>query len=264
MDKKMAMIFRQFFLRILFMYGAFLRAEEYSLTIITSVFNGDRYIQHFLEQIAKQTIYDKCQHIIINANSPGHEEEVILHFAKEHPNVEYTRLEQDPGLYAVWNMAIKNSRADYLVNANLDDRLAPFAYELLLRELEEHPEVALVYSDAYITDIPNQTFGSHSYLSFYSASDFSYAALQKACFIGSHPLWRKSMHKKHGLFNEQFLCAGDWEMWLRAASQGAIFLHVNTLTGLNYLGPEELTNRRDLIEERQKERNFLKRVYHIS
>ncbi len=245
-----------FFINICFLY-----AHEPRLTIITSVFNGDRYIEHFLEQIANQTIYAQCQHIIINANSSGNEELYILPFLKKHQNTEYYRLEKDPGLYAVWNMAIKKSKAPYLVSANLDDRLAPFAYELLLQELDQHSEIDLVYSDAYITTDANQVFGKHKYCSSYSAPEFSYTALQKGCFIGSHPIWRKSMHDKYGLFDEKFLSAGDWEMWLRAASRGALFLHVKCLTAVNYLGPEELTNRVDLISQRAWEYNFLKKTY---
>ena len=251
------------FLILLCLNSFFLCAEQPSLTIITSVFNGDRYIEHFLDQIAKQTIYDECQHIVINANSPGNEEEVILEFARTHPNLEYYRLDKDPGLYAVWNMAIKKSKADYLVNANLDDRLAPFAYELLLSELKNHPEIDLVYSDAYITTMPNQVFGKHVYESFYTVPEFSYKALQNGCFIGSHPIWRKSMNDKYGLFNEEFFCAGDWEMWLRAASQGSQFLHVKSLSAVNYSGPEALSSRRDLVEIRDWERNYINWKYQI-
>ncbi len=254
---------RNKFLILLFIKTCFLSAKEPSLTIITSVFNGDRYIEHFLEQIATQTVYNECQHIIINANSPGKEERVILAFKNKHPNVEYYRLDKDPGIYAVWNMAIKKAKGPYLVSANLDDRLAPFAYELLLNQIELHPEIDLVYSDAYITNHPNQVFGSHLYCNFYSAPEFSYKAVQNGCFIGSHPIWRKSMHDKYGLFNEQFLCAGDWEMWLRAASQGSLFLHIKELTGVNYLGPEELTNRKDLASHREWEHDYLKSTYQI-
>ncbi len=239
----------------------FLSAHEPRLTIITSVFDGDRYIEHFLEQMANQTIYDQCQHIIINANSPGNEETFIFPFLNIHPNVEYCRLEKDPGLYAVWNMALKKAKTPYLVSASLDDRLAPFAYQLLLQELENHPEIDLVYSDAYITNQPNQVFGQHNYCSSYMAPEFSFEALQRGCFIGSHPIWRKSMHDRYGLFNEKFFCAGDWEMWLRAASQGALFLHVNQLTSVNYSGPEELSNRKELVAQKEWEREYLSKNY---
>ena len=42
------------------------------ISIITSVYDGDDYIESFLEDITRQTIFkDKCELIMVNANSPG-------------------------------------------------------------------------------------------------------------------------------------------------------------------------------------------------
>ncbi len=58
------------------------------------------------------------------------------------------------------------------------------------------------------------------------------------------------MNDKYGLFNEKFLCARDWEMLLRAASQGFLFLHIAMPTAVNYSGSERLSFRKDLIDQR--------------
>lgn len=231
------------------------------LTIITSVYNGDRFISHFLQQIARQTIYSECQHIIINANSPGNEEPVIVDFVKEHPSVEYYHLEKDPGLYSVWNMALELAQAEFITNANLDERLAPFAYEALLNEIQEYPEIDLVYSNAYITQFPNQTFEQHELEFIYIAPEFNLQKLQKACYIGSHPVWRKSMHEKYGVFDTRFLCAGDWEMWLRAATRGSKFKLLNMHTCVNFNGGGTLSSRPDLIAKREWEDGYIKKHY---
>jgi cellulose synthase/poly-beta-1,6-N-acetylglucosamine synthase-like glycosyltransferase len=94
------------------------------ISIITSVYDGDDHIEGFLEDITRQTIFkEKCELILINANSPGNEEEVINQYLKKFPdNIVYKRLDKDPGIYGVWNMGIELSTGEFLTNANLDDR----------------------------------------------------------------------------------------------------------------------------------------------
>jgi len=232
-----------------------------TVTIITSVYKGDRYLTHYLKQISRQTIYKDCQHILINANSPGNEEETILNFQKTHPNVEYLRLENDPGLYGVWNIAIKRAKSDLLVNVNLDDRLAPFALETLSNILIKNPDFDLVYSNCYATNTYNQRFERFRKIPNVIIPDHNHKDLVRWCYLGSHPVWRKSMHDKYGLFDDRFFCAGDWEMWLRASSHGAKFFHLDQYTSINYLHKRNLSMRPSLAAKRAWEFTQIKAMY---
>ncbi len=227
------------------------------LTIITSVYKGDKYIEHFFEELTKQTIYPNCEHIIINAASPGNEEAIILKYQELYPNIVYHKLERDPGLYGVWNLAIKMASADFITNANLDDIFSYDAYEVLLREFEKNPSLDFAYSNSYTTNIPNQCFSNAIFDTIYIAPEFSVEEISHRCFLGSHPMWKKSIHQDIGYFDEYFKCMGDWEMWIRAGKSGKQFKHVNRILSLNYSGPETLTNRRSLIAQREKEWQYL-------
>src|ERR1700730_634961 len=105
------------------------------ISIITSVYKGDEFIEGFLSDIVRQTIFNECELIIINANSPGNEEPIIKRYAAQYPNILYERLSDDPGLYGVWNYAIKKARADLITNANIDDRRNPESLEMHARAL---------------------------------------------------------------------------------------------------------------------------------
>lgn len=83
------------------LYTGLLYADQAPLvTIITSVYNGDKFIEGFMKDITRQTIYNQCEHIIINANSPGNEEPVIKKYMQKYPNIIYQRLE-------MWVRAVK-------------------------------------------------------------------------------------------------------------------------------------------------------------
>ena len=100
---------------------------------------------------------------MINANSPGNEEEVIQEYLEKYPNnIVYKRLEEDPGIYGVWNIGVEMSSGEYLTNANLDDRKAINSLERHARELYTSSDVDLVYADMAITDKPNETFENNS------------------------------------------------------------------------------------------------------
>jgi len=212
-----------------------------------------------MEDIVRQTVFDQCELIIINANSPENEEEVISPYLEEYPNIVYLKLDEDPGLYAVWNIAIKMSRGKYITNANVDDRLSPCCYEKYMDALEENPEIDLVYSDFLMTHKPNETFEKNSAKYEVRRINFSRKHM-KDCLPGCNPMWRKTMHEKYGYFDEFFKCAGDWEMWCRAVSGGAIFLRIPEFYCLYYNSPRGLSTgpgqrkwiERDLIIEKYK------------
>jgi glycosyltransferase involved in cell wall biosynthesis len=194
------------------------------VSIITSVYNGDQFISNFMEDITKQTIFDQCELIMINANSPGNEENIIKRYMKIFPNIIYLKLGDDPGLYAVWNMAIKMAKGEYIMNANLDDASKHNAIEVHAHELDQNPHIDLVYAGYLITNNPNETFEKNSAQRrcFLKLREFSIETMT-ACTPGPRPMWRKSMHERFGYFDETFKLAGDLEMWLRAVSLGAKF-----------------------------------------
>ncbi|HZW61942.1 MAG TPA: glycosyltransferase [Candidatus Babeliales bacterium] len=210
------------------------------ISIITSVYDGDQFIEGFLADITRQTIFDQCELILINANSPGNEEAIINNYLNQYPNIMYVILDQDPGLYAVWNIGIKMARGQYITNANLDDRLAPTCYEVHAQFLDTNPAIDFVYSDKFITYVPNETFENHTGVRWAPSPDASRQSMS-ACWPCSNPMWRKSMHDRYGFFNVDYKCSGDWEMWLRAIEGGAQFKKLAGYYLLYYHNPNGLS-----------------------
>lgn len=211
------------------------------VSIITSVYNGDLFIEEFLKDITRQTIFEQCELIIINANSPGNEEPIIKTYLKKYPNIVYKKLDADPGLYAVWNIAIKMAKASLITNSNIDDRRRKSSLEMHAKFLENNSEIDLVYSDFYATTKPNETFEKNSHHEIIRYPDFSRFHM-RMCLPGPFPMWRKNIHEKYGYFDEKYRFSGDWEMWLRAATNGARFKRVPGITGLFYVNPKGLTS----------------------
>ncbi len=216
------------------------------VSIITSMYNADEYIDGFLKDITRQTIFNQCELILINANSPGNEEPIIKKYVEKYPNIRYKRLEKDPGIYGVWNECVRMARAPYITNYNVDDRFTPNALEVHVAEIERNADIDLVYADRFESSEKNQTFESdlskHKYI---ASREFSPENML-FCLPGNSPMWRKSLHDKHGMFNESYKVSGDWEMWLRAVEGGAEFKRIPGAYGIYYRNPDGLSTGRNV------------------
>lgn len=211
------------------------------ISIITSVYKSDKFIAQFMQDITRQTIFAQCELLLIDANSPDQEFQVIEPYLIQYPNIRYWRLPHDPGLYAVWNFGIQQAEGIYLTNANTDDRLAPDCYAQHAQCLDQHPEIALVYSDCYITGQANRQIENITNEPRSHKAEFSLAALHHRCLPSFNPMWRRAVHAQVGVFDESFKIAGDYEFWLRLAAQGYSFKKVDQVLGVYYVNPKGLS-----------------------
>ena len=226
------------------------------ISVITSVYDGDDHIEGFLEDITNQTIFEeKCELVLVNADSPGNEEKVIKKYMKKYPNnIVYKKLDKDPGIYGTWNEALDLATGEFITNANLDDRKASTSLRRHADALVSNPEVALVYADSFITNTPNETFSNNtSQNRRYNFEQFSKEAMLRGNQPHNNPMWRKSLHDKHGLFNRDYRSAGDWEFFLRCAFGGETFKKLDKVLGLYYYNPKGISTSFENFSWKQEE-----------
>jgi hypothetical protein len=224
------------------------------ISIVSSVYDADEYIENFLKNITEQTIFDRCELILINANSPGNEEPVIKKYMEKYPNIVYKKLDEDPGIYGVWNTAIKMASGEFITNANMDDRKSIRFLEELGKNLFANKDVDLVYADNLVTNSANETFESNtSEGKLYVTEEFSLEAMLRGNPPHCMPMWRKSLHDKFGYFEEKYRSASDWEFWLRCAFGGSKFYKLNKPLGLYYFNPKGVSTNVENFSWKQKE-----------
>tara|TARA_B100000131_G_scaffold299263_1_gene319553 strand:+ start:12128 stop:14122 length:1995 start_codon:yes stop_codon:yes gene_type:complete len=239
------------------------------ISLVTSVFKADEYIEQLMEDVTRQTIFEeKCEWIILNANPPGEEfdEEVILKYVEKYPNnIIYKRLEEDPGIYDTWNMGIKMATGEYVTNVNCDDRRPPDAYEKQAKLLYANPEVGLVYNDSYIVHEANVRWEDvPPNCQQYHFEQFSKEAMLRQNLPHNNPMWRKELHDTHGYFNQHYKSAGDWDLWLRCAFGGVKFLKHSEVLGVYYFNPTGMsTNPEHDSWKREHEREIFQNYMQI-
>ena len=235
--------------------------EVPKISIITSLYKGEKYIEHFLNEVTSQSIFDKCELIILDANSPENEGQVINRFCALHDNIIYKKLDERLTVQETMNLGIKMATGELLTLWNVDDTHKTNALEILSKSLIVDNRVDLVYADSYQTTKENETFldnSSQGNLYEHSQYEFSKENMIK-CLPGPMPMWRKEMNTKYGMFNEKLNFAGDWEMWLRAVSKGAKFKKIHQVLGLYYYNPEGLSTSSEKQQQRFSEE---KEIFH--
>lgn len=219
-------------------------------SIITSLFNGDAYIDSFLENCGSFNDYENIEHFIVRPNSPGREHNKLIKFVEENPSVVYLWLAQDPGLYDVWNLCTSLSTSSYLTNANIDDARSPRHISSLTEALINESTADVVSSALRVSDEMNLSWQKSAGLDewYLTETPITYSP-DKLIKKGKEnvisyniphcmPVWRAGLHAFNGTFDEnKFGPSADWEFWLRCGRNGSKFMMQGQALGIYYRAP---------------------------
>ena len=132
------------------------------ISIISTFYEGEKYLNNFLENITSQTVFDKCELILIDANSPGTEQQIVAEYADKHKNIVYHRLDKRENITNSLNIAAKLAKGKFLTFAFIDDIKRKDCIEILLNNILNDKNLDLIYGDVLQTTIANETFESNS------------------------------------------------------------------------------------------------------
>lgn len=224
----------------------FRHSGRYTVSAIASLYRGGRYIKAFLDNITNQTIFDQSELIIIDADSPEGEGEIIARYQEKFPNIVYKRMNYRIGIYEAWNVGVALARGKYLTNTNLDDLRAANSFELQAEALDRYGFVDVVHQDFFYSFDSSLSFDEVAAFGF--KSDVPTVTRHNLLRVNSPhnaPMWRKTLHDELGLFDTSFKSAGDWEFWLRCAAAGKTFFKINTPHVIYFQNPLGISTRPD-------------------
>lgn len=225
--------------------------QSFDVSLISSIYSGDEFMDGFLENSSSLEDYGRFQHFLVRAGSPGNELEKLVEYVQKHANAVLINLNRDPGLYEVWNYAGRLTTAKYVSNANLDDRRAPNQITRLKSVLEANAKVDVASSALRVCRVKNlrwedsvecEVWPKGSPQGCYAANELFRAqggALLSRNLPHCMPIWRKSLHAYVGDFDEKLYGpSADWAFWLQASTKGAGFYFEAEPLGL-YLKSED-------------------------
>ena len=179
------------------------KSKKPLVSIISTFYTAEEFLNGFLENITSQTIFDDCELVVVDSGSPGKEQEIMRKYCEKYDNINYIRYEEKFPPTLGHNIAMANSNAKYIAWAMLDDRKSPDCLEVLYNELENNKHIDLVYGDCLVTSNKNETFKEtkSKTLSEHSIPQFSHENMIK-CLPGPMPVWTTRMIDKAGFFDD--------------------------------------------------------------
>lgn len=196
--------------------------KKHKITVMLSIYNAGEWIRNRLDNLMALTNLNDCEIWCVNANSQDERDHDI---PSKYDKIRYVKLRDRKPLYTVWNYIIKNSDSDYITNANADDLVAPDCYEILSSTLDHHQEVGLVYPSWSVTNQPNQHWDS--LVSDRTGQPGQFNGDINASGVGHFPMWRRSLHKSLGMFDDEFKALADADWWTRCYYAGTKFKWVD-------------------------------------
>jgi glycosyltransferase involved in cell wall biosynthesis len=223
---------------------SFEHSGTFKVSMIASLYKGDRFIRPFLENITSLNAFDTAELIIIDANSPENELAVIEEYQALFPNIVYRRINYRISIYEAWNLGVEIARGEYLTNTNLDDVRRSDSIALQAAMLDRNSDVDVVYQDFYYSFEPNLRFEEIAAVGF--RSDLPIVTPQNLLLFNSPhnaPMWRARLHEEIGMFDTRYRSAGDHEFWVRCLASRKKFRKINSPHIGYFQNPEGVSTR---------------------
>lgn len=177
------------------------------VTVYLVCYNYSKYVEQSIESVLSQA-YKKYELIIIDDGSTDDSRDIILRYV-DHPNVRVI-FQENKGLIATNNIAIRAANGDYVMRLDADDYLDENVLLVLVNAIEESEDIALVFPDYYYVDDNGNITGQERRHDFQGEVTLLDQPAHGAC-----TLIRKDCLLEAGGYSGEFTCQDGWDLWLK-------------------------------------------------
>jgi hypothetical protein len=186
------------------------------VSVVMSVYNGERYLREAVESILNQTFTD-LEFIIVDDGSTDSTWQILTAYAAQDPQIVLIRNEENIGLTRSLNKGLGLARGMYVARQDADDVSWSTRLQDQIQFMEQYPEVGLVGSAFELIDETGRRLGV---VKLPTGNAQLQESLRSAnCFCHGSVMIRRQCLQKVGGYREVFAMAQDYDLWLRIAEQ---------------------------------------------
>ncbi|GAA4428248.1 hypothetical protein GCM10023188_12290 [Pontibacter saemangeumensis] len=182
------------------------------VSIITIVFNGEKYLEHTIKSVLAQS-YKNIEYIIVDGGSTDSTVEIIRKYEKK---IAFWRSEPDNGISDAFNKGIALASGEIIGILNADDWYEPDAVSQIISH----------YRYDSVLHGNKQYWNEDGSKGPKSKPNLAILPLEMSL---NHPtvFVSRSLYKKHGTFDTRYKLAMDYHLLLRLYQKGVNFIYVN-------------------------------------
>lgn len=193
------------------------RDKTPAVTVVIPVYNSAHYIAQALDSLKAQT-FGNYEVIVVNDGSGDRDE--LERILKSHPLPVIYISQENKGVSAARNAAIKIAKGEFYAQLDADDQWTPDYLDVQLGFLADNPDVAVVYPNATVIHDESQLTLEFMKIS-PSEGDVNFASLvRQKCVVMTCVTARMSAIRAAGMFDESLRSCEDFDLWLRIVRNG--------------------------------------------
>jgi glycosyltransferase involved in cell wall biosynthesis len=189
--------------------------NKITLTVITPVFNGEKYIENCLKNVAEQA-FEGLEHLVMDGGSSDKSVQIIQSYQKNFPHIRLIS-EKDGGQSDAMNKGILQAKGGIIGFLNVDDYYEPQVLSTIPGLFSDFPEPSFVCGNLNIwnADGTYKHFNRPDQISLVEilSNQFEWPYNPSAYF------YHKSLHEMAGYYNEANHYCMDYEFILAASRQ---------------------------------------------
>ena len=203
------------------------------VSVCIPAYNSAVYLKRTMESVLCQT-YRNIELVVVDDCSKDNTLEVAE--ALKDPRIRIVKNEKNLGMTGNWNKCLAEAKGDYIKLICADDILYEDSIKKELRVLLAHPEVTLAMSDTALIDENGKRTGCfkrYPRAGLLDGKKIAKRALIFKSFFGApcNTLFPRSSYEKAGGFDPRFPFILDFDLWLRMACLGKIYVIREELNG---------------------------------
>lgn len=187
------------------------------VSIITPSYNQAQYLENTVQSVLEQE-YSKIEYIVVDGGSTDGTRDILRSYEDR---VSQWVSEPDLGQTDAINKGFEMAQGDILAWLNSDDTYRPGAVGEAVAYLNRHPEIGMVYGNAYYVDENGKRVAS------YPAGPTDYKGLRRG--VNTIPqqsmFFRSKLWEIVGPLDPSFYYAMDYDLWVRIAEVTPIAFH---------------------------------------
>jgi glycosyltransferase involved in cell wall biosynthesis len=182
------------------------------ITVLMSVYNGERYINEAINSILGQTL-KKFEFLIINDGSTDRTSEILQKY--DDPRIAVIDNKGNISLTKSLNKGLQIAQGEYIARQDADDISLPRRLEIQAEFLDKNPDCALVGCAYYKMDENGELCSLVEVLS--KDSDIREGLKKQNWFGHGCIMMRKDAVQAVGGYDEKYKFAQDYDLWLKIA-----------------------------------------------
>lgn len=180
------------------------------VSVITPVYNHERFIAECVESILAQT-YNDFEIIVVDDGSTDRTPEILATYKDR-----ITVIRQpNAGGAAALNTALKQARGEYIAWLSSDDVFTPTKLQEQVDFLDNNARFSLVYTDFYYNDTQGSILAKVRAPYFNEKKSFLYHMLVANFINGSTVMFKRTCIDSVGPFDATMRFHADGDLWFR-------------------------------------------------